>query len=387
MADDFTKVTTNSWSSRIKGSLSGVLFGFLVLAGASFLIYWNEGRTIKTERALEEGAAIVVSVNTAQVDPDNAGNLVHFSGDTSTTETLSDPDFAMSLNAIKLRRKVDMYQWHERRSSRTEKLLGGSTRTVTTYSYDKRWSNSPVSSSHFEHPKDHANPGAFRFRQFEQVARNITVGAFTISRGLVSKLNDFQPLPLDEQMRLKLSPELKNTLKLLDSSYYLGKNPGSPEIGDTKITFEAVKPGHVTVVAKQVGNTVEPYSTSGGNQLEILMSGEHSAREVFKAKEKENLLWGWGLRAAGLFLLFVGFSLLMRPAVVLADVVPIFGSLVEIGTSFIAAVLAVVSFAIVFAVSWFRFRPTLAVLVAGGAVGVIIFLKNIRDRRNAATSG
>ena len=76
----FTETTTTSWFSRLKGALVRILVGFILLIACVFLLFWNEGRSVKTYRALVEGAGLVVSVGNDNVDPANEGKLVHISG-------------------------------------------------------------------------------------------------------------------------------------------------------------------------------------------------------------------------------------------------------------------------------------------------------------------
>ena len=44
---------------------------------------------------------------------ENSGKLVLVSGTLRIEDTLQDPAYAISINAVKLRRVVQMYQWYE----------------------------------------------------------------------------------------------------------------------------------------------------------------------------------------------------------------------------------------------------------------------------------
>ena len=93
-------------------------------------------------RALQKGPA--------RSSPDNNLKLVHVSGNATTDEVLTDPTFGVSATAIRLGRKVEMYQWNEVKNSSTQKDLGGSNETTTTYSYVKKWSDDPIDSTKFK---------------------------------------------------------------------------------------------------------------------------------------------------------------------------------------------------------------------------------------------
>jgi hypothetical protein len=55
VGDSFTERTRTSWFARIGKSIAAVLFGLVLLAGSSVLLFWNEGRAVQTERSLAEG--------------------------------------------------------------------------------------------------------------------------------------------------------------------------------------------------------------------------------------------------------------------------------------------------------------------------------------------
>src|ERR1700719_4693336 len=119
-----TEVTSQSWFGRIGESIKSFLFGLALFVAAFPVLFMNEGRAVKTEKSLKEGAGAVISVDSGRVDAVNDQKLVHMSGRAKTEETLADSDFQISANAIKLRRHVEMYQWEEKKESKTQKKLG-----------------------------------------------------------------------------------------------------------------------------------------------------------------------------------------------------------------------------------------------------------------------
>src|SRR3972149_2244047 len=67
MPDTFTKVTTQSYGSRIKESITGVLVGLVLVVVSFGGLFWNEGRTVKRAKTLEQGQGMVVTVKADQV--------------------------------------------------------------------------------------------------------------------------------------------------------------------------------------------------------------------------------------------------------------------------------------------------------------------------------
>lgn len=71
------------------------------------------------------------------VNPDNDSALVHVSGLATSSEILTDPYFNVSATAIKLRLRVEMFQWVEDAEETTKKKVGGDMETKVTYHYSK----------------------------------------------------------------------------------------------------------------------------------------------------------------------------------------------------------------------------------------------------------
>ena len=150
----YQKVTTTSYGGRLKNALSGVGMGFVMLIAGTVLLFWNEGRTVKTTKMLKEAQGVCVELgDIEQVNADMNGKMIHASGLAATEEVLTDGMFDISLNAIKLIRSTEYYQWVQHEKSETRDKVGGGQETITTYTYSKEWVSSPVSSSSFEDPQ------------------------------------------------------------------------------------------------------------------------------------------------------------------------------------------------------------------------------------------
>jgi Transmembrane protein 43 len=373
MADSFTETTSQGWLSRLMESIKSVLVGLVLFVLAFPLLFWNEGRAVRTAQSLEEGAGVVVSVAAATVEPGNEGRLVHLSGEATTTETLADPEFGVRANAIKLTRNVAMYQWKEEKKSETKKKVGGGEETVTTYTYKKDWSDRPVDSSDFKEPAGHTNPTSFPVEEKSQVASKVTLGGFTLSDPVVQRLDQHTDVPVDPST---LPPGMKGRVAASGAGYYMGANPQSPQVGDVRIAFKAVKPATVSLVARQVRDTFEAYPAKAGDQILLLKYGTLSADAMFKAAQAENATLTWILRFVGFLIMFFGILMVFRPLVVFADVIPLFGTLLGAGIGVFAGLGAAVLSLVTIAVSWIFFRPLLGiallVLAAGGIAALVM---------------
>lgn len=381
--DSYTEVTEQSWFSRLLDSIKSVLFGIVLFLLAFPVLFWNEGRAVRTARSLEEGAGVVVSVSADRVDSANEGKLVHMTGEATTTETLSDPDFGVSSPAIRLERRVKMYQWQEEKKSESKTKLGGGTETVTTYTYNQTWSPLLIDSSSFKKRDGHQNPRAMPVESQSWTAKKVTLGAFTLSEALVGKLNKAEDLRAGEDAAAALPPAMKKRAKLDQGGYYLGEGSASPAIGDTKVAFQVVRPATVSIVARQIGNTFEEYRAKAGDSILLLTYGTVSSDSMFKAAEEANVFLAWFLRAAGFFMMALGLYLVFNPLVVFADVIPILGTFLGVGIAVFAGLVAAALSLVTIALGWLTYRPLLGItllVLAGAAIAGLIHLARQRKK-------
>jgi hypothetical protein len=373
MSDSYTEVSSESWFSRIGGAIKGVLFGLVLFIVAFPVLFWNEGRSVKTYKTLKEGGGAVVTVAAERVDPANAGKLIHVTGKADMNATLTDPVFGVSTKALKLSRVVEMYQWEEKTEKKTKDKLGGGTETVTTYTYNKEWSGKLINSSSFKKSTEHQNPGAMPYESAQQIAPEVTLGAFVLSSSLVDKINNYEPFPVGGNASL---PEaLKEKVKLNGSGFYMGADPAAPQIGDTRITFKVANPTEVSVIAKQNGKTFSPYATKAGGTIELLQTGVHTATEMIQKAQADNTMLTWILRLVGFVVMLAGLAMILKPLSVVADVVPILGNIVGAGLGFIAFLISAVLSLTTIAIAWIVYRPLLGGLLIVASVALVVVIK------------
>jgi hypothetical protein len=375
--DTYTETTSESWFGRIGNAIKGIVVGVILLGVGFYLLFWNEGRAVTTYKALQEGAGIVASIPADKVDPANEGKLVHLTGLATSGETLTDPDFGVSARAIKLQRQAQMYQWKENKTSETEKHVGGSTTTKTTYSYEKVWSPHLIKSGDFKKP-GHSNPAQLSYEPRQFSAGKVTVGAFQLSSGLIDQISGSENLPPGNHQTL---PEnLWGKARWEGNTLYIGRDSRTPEIGDTKVEFKVVTPQTVSIIAKMDQNHLEPYQTSAGRSLEMLQAGVKSPEAMFQQAHTENKVLTWILRFLGGLLLFLGISLILKLLSVVLDVIPFLGNVAEAGIGLVALLVALALTLITVAIAWLFYRPLLAVVLILAGLGLILGIGKLRGK-------
>jgi hypothetical protein len=381
-ADSFTEVTSESWFGRIGNSIKGIVAG-LVLFGISFpLLWWNEGRAVDRYKTLAEGASTVLSVAADKVDPGNEGKLLHTTGKAVTEDTVTDKTFGVSAKALKLRRKVEMYQWKQEKHSRRKKKLGGGTKTVTTYTYTKNWSGKLIDSQKFRQAQGHENPSAMPYQTQEWLADTVTLGAFRLATSLVRKIDVYKPLPVSASA---LPEALRAKIKINGEGLYLGADPNQPRVGDTRIAFAVTPPTEISVVAGQTNGTLSAYQTKAGGSLELLQEGTCSADIMFHQALEQNRILTWILRLAGFLCMGIGLGMILRPISVISDVIPLLGSLVGLGLGLVAFLAALCLSLVTIGLAWVAHRPVLGIGLLAGA-GAIMALILMRSRNKSVAA-
>lgn len=385
MSNRYTEVTRTSWFSRLGGAFKGILTGIILFLVAFPLLFWNEGRAVATYQALLEGAGIVRSVEVDRVNPANEGALIHIRGQATTTETLTDPTFGVSVNALRLARKVEMFQWQEQSETRTTINVGGSETRETVYTYTQGWSEQRIDSSRFNQPQ-YQNPPSMPYSSQRFTAQQATLGAFSLSSGTVERISGFAPLPSDAV------PDVPETLigraVQTEHGYYIGFNPHSPQIGDVRISFEQVQPTLISLIARQSGHSFEAYRTSNNRELFMLYTGSRSAEQMFEQAQADNVTLTWLLRALGLFLMMTGIGMILKPISVLLDVLPFLGRISRGMMSLVGLLIALPLTLVTIAIAWLFYRPLLAVVLLTAAVAVgfaaVALLRRLRKRSDDA---
>ncbi|MEO9532207.1 MAG: TMEM43 family protein [Crocinitomicaceae bacterium] len=377
-----TKTSTQGYGSRIAGSFKGILAGLGIFIASFVLLWWNEGRAVTRTKALDEGAAVVIEVSADKVDPDNEGKLIHVSGLITSEDTVKDLDFGIVSNQLKLNRKVEMYQWVEESTSKTDKNLGGSETTTTEYTYTKQWSSSLKNSADFEEPNGHQNPGGFPVEPSRMQVSSGKLGDFDVKYELIEGLGGGTPISLDPA-----SVICPSNGKVTSNHIYIGRGTSSsPQIGDVKVSFEELKEGVYSIIGKQVGNSFDDYQTENNSDLFLIESGSKSADSMIETAHSNNSKMTWALRLAGFLMMMFGIRKVFKPIEVIADVIPLLGTILGAGIGLFAGVMAFLLSFLTIGIAWIRFRPILAFSLIGiGVAAFILVYIRARKKKQAAS--
>ena len=194
----YQEVTTTGYGTRVGNSFKAIGSGFLMFILGTALLWWNEGRAVKTEKMLDEaGNAYVEMENPNKKDASLEGELICGTAMATTEDSLIDAQFGIGATAISIRRNVEYYQWVEHSQTKREDKLGGKEVTTTTYTYTKEWVSSPIQSSNFHDP-DYQNKNTVltTIDESEQWAENVKWGAYTLPESLIHRISSREDIDL-----------------------------------------------------------------------------------------------------------------------------------------------------------------------------------------------
>ena len=386
----YTETTSKSWFTRIRESFGGVVTGIVLIVLGTWLLWWNEERTFKTAGAIGEAELVTQEVNDiSKLDPALEGKVIHATGHAETKDILRDDLFGVSIHAIRLERDVEYYQWKEESRKETRKKLGGGEETVTTYTYSQKWTPEPVDSSQFKDTDYRGrNTTIATIEDLDSWAPNVTFGAYNLPDFLKHSIGGVQPMTIQSVDVKSLSgivrvgnlESINDLITVSGSTVYIGRNPSSPRIGDVRVTFRQTPEADISVIAQVIRNTFEQYRASNGYSFSRLSMGIVGMQNMFEGARSDNNILAWVLRVVGIVCVFLGLRMVFGPLSVIADVIPILGTIVGAGAGIVSFLIALAWSLIVIAIAWLRFRP----LLAGGLIALalaLVYMSYLKGRK------
>lgn len=430
----YQEVATTGYGTRVGNSFKAIGSGILLFIVGTCVLWWNEGRAVKTEKMLDEaGSAYVEMENPSKKDASLEGELICGTALATTEDSLSDQQFGIGAKAISLRRSVEYYQWVEHAEEKKEDKLGGKEVTTTTYTYSKEWVSRPIESGQFKDPAyQNKNMVLTTVEDAEQYAENVSWGAYKLNESLIHSISSREGLdqaiaedllkqmdksaqtayerfygvkkqPVEQPVEtVVLSDSAKavaDSLKAVNDSIneamakaenkkdfeyihqagnvlYYGRVPGSPEVGDVRVTFEKVVPAKVTVMAVVDGDSFKPFKAKNGKRFQTLVMGKKSGDEIIEAEKEANNMWTWALRILGVLLVIGGLKGIFGFIETILKVVPFIAGIFGWGVGLVCTIVGVAWSLIVIAIAWLFYRPLLGItllVLAGFLVWVFAF--------------
>lgn len=378
----YQEVTKTSYGSRLGNSLKGILTGLVLFVAATVLLWVNEGNAKKKADVIKEfDKRCVIVEDVSSVDPELDGKPIHATAIAKTDEILTDPDFGVSANAIRIVREVEYYQWVETSSSESTDKIGGSQETVTNYDYHLAWVNDPVDSGSFKDP-DYQNSNFVRktIPDNTVTAQKVDFGAYILPAGLVNVIPDNVALEVPQ-------PETSGEDMVINGNVVYYGDPSKPQVGDVRVTFTKAVGGKASILAKVKGNTFEEYKSKAKNNSKsfwMLEMGDCSEEEMIESAKSANKMWLWVIRILGILLVIAALRMMFSILVTILKVLPFLANVAALGVNLVTGVVGFIWALIVIMIAWVAYRPLLAVALAVVIAALIYFLISKSKKAPAA---
>jgi hypothetical protein len=279
----------------IRELLLPALGAVILLIGVGVAAVTEKGHIDYDAKVARHGGDVLNLESNGRPDADMQGYMVRVVGPLQVVEAPLDQQFNQQTNQPVLIRHVQMFQWHELR-------YGGPA------SYELDWEEHPIDSSHFEHPEGHVNPEKIPLEGAQFDAGLVRLNDFVLDPVLVHALTGSQPIAPDLR---SLPSNLAASFSLYNNSLVTSAVPSNPQVGDLRVSWEAVPVQDVTVVAKVNGNKLIPANDAADGVGFAVQLGDVSLADIFPdLPVPPDYSW---LRRIGSFLLAtLGAALLLR---------------------------------------------------------------------------
>lgn len=384
---NFTETTRVGFGARIKNAIKGIGLGIAFIGISVSGIFWNEGNSVRTARALTEGAGAVVPLKDPTPQAENEGALVHINGGLALDGVLQDGALGIAggPQTVRLERKVEQFAWIEEKRTRSDTNTGGSQDRTTEYTYRMDWTDSPKSGAEFRISEGHTNPPApIRSDVFYHDQGQI--GGFVVTEG-VGNLGGSEPVILtpDQAQAIGAALGLGRDVRLTAGVVQTSEAIEAPQLGDLRISYFASDIEAASVVGVQHEGTLIPYVAENGRNVFLIEEGLKPASAMFETAQDANRFQTWVLRVLLIVVMFLGFKALLSILDVVASFLPFLGWLTSSVTSLVSLALTFVVGGGSIAIAWVSVRPMLSVaIIAVVVVGTVSSVVMARRKAQSA---
>ncbi|GLQ88848.1 TMEM43 family protein [Dyella flagellata] len=279
----------------IRELLLPALGAVLLLLGAGVGAVVERGQLDYSAQMKRHGGDVLDLGGGGRPDVSLQGYMVRVVGPLQVVEAPLDPQFNQQSEQPTLIRHVQMFQWRELRYGDTP-------------SYELDWQDRPVDSEAFEHPQGHVNPAKFPLDGAQFDAGLVRLNDFVLTPALVHALSGSEPVKPDLR---RLPSNLAASFSLYQDGLVTSPVPSHPQVGDLRVTWEAVPAQIVTVVARVEGNRLLPAADATDGVGFAVQPGDVPLSVIFPDTPLQPE-YPWPRRVLAVLLAGLGAALLLR---------------------------------------------------------------------------
>ncbi|XP_028165752.1 transmembrane protein 43 homolog [Ostrinia furnacalis] len=375
------------WSmvrNHFKQTWLTTLLSLILFTGVTYFLVWAETQTIQSNLMLEElvSHAESIDVHTNDESARFEGRVVHIVGPLRILEPISEPDYNIQVQAVKLRKRVQMYQWIEETTDQENFLSEPGDESQKTYWYHKDWRDYVVDSSLFYIRPGHHNPASMPLFSETHIAENVKIGCLLLSLDVKRKVNDYYEIWSDSK------PE-RNDIKLHSGFYYHGESALEHQIGDLRIHFSYAgrEDDIYTAVGVVESGTLQPYSPTHfptADPISLLRKGSYSLKQLHDLERRDANTHTWKYRLLGFIQVFAS-AMTLHPEwiTIFLQCQWISSSLRRCTRVWVNFILSVSYTLLVISIPWLLHKPTFGAMVFGVAILPLLHYSTLMTRRDS----
>ncbi|XP_072936073.1 transmembrane protein 43 homolog [Epargyreus clarus] len=377
---DWSAVQNQFKQTWLTTTLSLVLF-----AGVTYFLLWAEGQSIQNNLMLDELLSAAESVDVHVVDeaPRYEGRVIHVIGPLRILEPISEPDYNIQVQAVKLRKRVQMYQWIEETTEQDNFISEPAEESQKTYWYHKDWRDYVVDSSLFYIRPGHHNPTSIPLFSETHIADNVKIGWVYLGLEVKRKVNDYYEIWSDSR------PE-RSDIKLHSGFYFHGNSALQHEIGDLRVHFSYAgrEDDIYTAVGVLESGTLQPYAVDSfpsADPLSLLRKGSYSLTQLRDLEKRDTYIHTWKYRLLGFIQVFAS-AMTLHPEwlTLFLQSKWISSSLRRCSRLWVNLVLAFSYTLLIISVPWMIHKPNYGLLVIAGALFPLLHYSTFLRREPAS---
>ncbi|XP_021943243.1 transmembrane protein 43 homolog isoform X2 [Folsomia candida] len=302
--------------------------GILLVVVSIVILIWNEKRAVDNSRSYHHGLRAIQPVPGPEVVlPHNDGKLIHVTGYLRVLEPLQDSPYGVAISAVKLKRRVQMYQWTEE--------------TVRTL---------PVQS------EIRVNP-------------HVYLGDYRLGAELKDKFNSFVQFTSGER------PHPQQEVKMHMGLYLHSADIWNPSVGDVRVQFSFAGPSntYVSIIAMQVGDELRPFTTETGAKIAFLHEGKQHYADMLHKEHSSTTMECWMYRSAAFVATIFGTCMASRILVFINRRNSVIRNLMWMGPNKFSTVAAIFACLTITGIIWFSHKPLMGSLLVTFSVTLALY--------------
>ncbi|OXA62503.1 transmembrane protein 43 homolog isoform X1 [Folsomia candida] len=340
--------------------------GILLVVVSIVILIWNEKRAVDNSRSYHHGLRAIQPVPGPEVVlPHNDGKLIHVTGYLRVLEPLQDSPYGVAISAVKLKRRVQMYQWTEETVSLGEDFNA----PVGSLKYRQVWKDKLSDSSTFQVPIGHENPKTLPVQSEIRVNPHVYLGDYRLGAELKDKFNSFVQFTSGER------PHPQQEVKMHMGLYLHSADIWNPSVGDVRVQFSFAGPSntYVSIIAMQVGDELRPFTTETGAKIAFLHEGKQHYADMLHKEHSSTTMECWMYRSAAFVATIFGTCMASRILVFINRRNSVIRNLMWMGPNKFSTVAAIFACLTITGIIWFSHKPLMGSLLVTFSVTLALY--------------